>query len=514
MKLAKILAAAFVCFLMFGSISAQSPQRRPAGRPAARPPAPASSPTPKPDPPPVATPSAPKQPVQLAIVNGQPITTADIDPRVREEVEGLEDRIAEARSKILALQINTVLLDVEAKKRKVTSQQLYDSEVTKRVTDPTEAEIKAFIDPNQDQIDTSDPVKIRPEIIATLRGLREQQLSEAFVQRMRSTSPVVMGVDINAPNLSRDAVVATVAGRAITAGIINERFKSIAYKLQRNSYEAEREALDHTINVLLLIAEANRRSVPPEDIVRAEVTDKIHHPTDAEIAKFYAENKASISGDLDSVRAQLASYLEEQEQGRLDRAMSERLRKGVDLRVLISQPEPPIQLIRTDGEPFRGDLNARVTVVEFTDFECPACAAMHPVLEEVLKSYASKVCFVVRNFPLARHAHARRAAEAADAANAQGKFFEYTALLFKRQKALDVPSLKRYATELGLDRIRFDAAIEAGTYAAEVRHDMDDGEMYGVESTPTIFINGVMLGNLSAEGLRAAIDSALAKSNP
>jgi protein-disulfide isomerase len=127
-----------------------------------------------------------------------------------------------------------------------------------------------------------------------------------------------------------------------------------------------------------------------------------------------------------------------------------------------------------------------------------------------LNSYGNKIRFVVRDFPLTQHANARKAAEAADAANAQGKFFEYTALLFKRQNALDVPSLKKYASELGMNRARFDAELDGGTYAAEVKHDIEDGEIYGIESTPTIFINGVMLRTLSAEALRSAIDRAAA----
>jgi protein-disulfide isomerase len=174
------------------------------------------------------------------------------------------------------------------------------------------------------------------------------------------------------------------------------------------------------------------------------------------------------------------------------------------------EPAQPVQNISVDDDPSRGDVNAPVTVVEFTDFQCPACAAMNPVLDEVLKSYGNKVRFVIRDFPLNQHEFARKAAEAANAANAQGKFFEYTALLFKNQKALDVPSLKKYASEVGLDRARFDAALDRGVYAAEVENDIQDGEMYGVGSTPTIFINGVQLRTLSAEGLREAIDRAAA----
>jgi protein-disulfide isomerase len=246
-------------------------------------------------------------------------------------------------------------------------------------------------------------------------------------------------------------------------------------------------------------------------MVRKEVSEKLHQPTEAEIAKFYADNKARITGTLDSLRPQISTYLEEQERQKVERALSETLRKGANIRLLISEPEAPVQVISVDDDPSRGNANAPVTVVEFTDFQCPACAAMQPVLEEVLKSYGDKVRFVVRDFPLPVHANARKAAEAANAANAQGKFFEFADLLFKRQDALDVPSLKKYATEIGLARPRFDAELDSGKYAAEVKHDVDDGDIYGVNGTPTIFVNGVVLNALSPEALRAAIDRALAK---
>ena len=193
----------------------------------------------------------------------------------------------------------------------------------------------------------------------------------------------------------------------------------------------------------------------------------------------------------------------------MEQALSDRLRKSAQIRVLLAEPVQPVQAISIEGEPSRGAVNARVTLVEFTDFECPACAAMQPVLDEVLKSYGDRVRFVVRNYPLPKHSHARKAAEAADAAKAQGKFFEYTALLFKRQSALDVASLKKYATELGLERARFDAELDGGKYAGEVRQDIDDGLLYGVEGTPTIFVNGVRLREPTAEALRAAIERAL-----
>jgi protein-disulfide isomerase len=139
---------------------------------------------------------------------------------------------------------------------------------------------------------------------------------------------------------------------------------------------------------------------------------------------------------------------------------------------------------------------------------------MYPVVEEVLKSYGNRVHFVMRNFPLPSvHVNAFKAAQAAEAAKAQGKFWEYIDLLFKNQAALDPESLKKYATQVGLDRKRFDAEFDSGKYETIVRHDMEEGETYGIEATPTFFINGVILTEYSGEGLRAAIERAFARAN-
>ncbi len=456
------------------------------------------------------TPTMPKAPVALAVVNGQTITTADIEPRVRQEIDTLEERIAQARREILEIQINTALLEFEAQKRKLTSQQLYDLEVSKRVKNPTDAEVSEFIQTNRDQLGGSDAQTLRSDAISLWRANQEAIISEDFVRKLRTTNPVVTGVSISSPSVGPSSVLATVGGKPIVAGVILERLKPTTYKLRLETYLIQREALERTIDDILLIAEANRRNVAPEEIVRTEVSEKVQAPSPAEVEKFYSENKARIGGDLDSMRPQLSNYLQDQERNRLERAMSERLRKGVDVRLLFSEPVRPQQQISVDDDPSRGDATAPVTVVEFTDFQCPACAAMHPILEEVVKTYEKKVRFVVRDFPLTMHPQARKAAEAANAAHAQGKFFEYVSLLFKRQKALDIPSLKKYASELGLDRARFDAALDKGAYAAEVRRDIDDGQIYGIDSTPSIFINGVLLTTLSADGLRSAIDRALA----
>lgn len=456
----------------------------------------------------------PAAPVLLAIVNGQNVTTAEIDPRVRDEVESLNDKIAEGRRQILELQINTLLLEAEAARRKMTAQQLYDIEVRRKLTQPTAAEINKFIEDNREAIEQSDPDTMKKDVTAYLTGEKETRLSGELVSRLRAAIPVVKGAEVTAATLPPATMLATVAGKTITAAMIDERLRPMVYKLRLNTYLMEKQALDQAIYNLLLLAEASRRNLAPEELVRAEISEKTHQPTETEISKFYTEHQSSIPNGLDSVRSQIVSYLQDQEQQRLESALAEKLRKQANVRILISEPETLVQSISVDDDPARGDARAPVTIVEFTDFQCPSCAAMQPILDDVLKSYGNQIRFVVRDFPLLAHANARKAAEAANAANAQGKFFEYALLLFKHQNALDVASLKKYASDLGLNRAVFDAALDSGKYAPEVRHDMDDGEKYGVDSTPTIFINGVALTVLSPEELRAAIDKALASADP
>ncbi|HEY0730378.1 MAG TPA: thioredoxin domain-containing protein, partial [Pyrinomonadaceae bacterium] len=319
---------------------------------------------------------------------------------MRKEVEGLEEQLAEARRSVLDLEINTALLKAEAKKRGIDSHRLYETEVSKRATMPTQAQIKKFIDENASQFAGMDPQTANQQVAVYLHDELESKLADDLVKRLRQTIPVVMGVDVNSPNLSDDAVLATVGGQPLKASLLKERLKPIVYKIQIETYMHAKRQADQMVDNMLLLDEARKRQIGPEEIIRAEISDKVRPPTEAQVAKFYEENKTRINGDLNSVRNQIALYLQEEEKRRLEGELSSRLRKNADVRWLMTEPVQPVQNVSVDDDPSRGNATAPVTIVEFTDFQCPACAAMHPVLEEVLKSYGDKVRFVVRDFPL------------------------------------------------------------------------------------------------------------------
>jgi protein-disulfide isomerase len=138
-----------------------------------------------------------------------------------------------------------------------------------------------------------------------------------------------------------------------------------------------------------------------------------------------------------------------------------------------------------------GPANAPVTLVEYGDFECPFCGRAYPELKQVLRRVKGKVRFVFRHFPVSdEHPHAQHAAEVAEAAAAQGKFWEMHDLLYQRQAALADEDLVRYARELGLDAERVRRELDAHVRAARVHEDVVSGTASGVTGTPRFFING------------------------
>jgi protein-disulfide isomerase len=171
--------------------------------------------------------------------------------------------------------------------------------------------------------------------------------------------------------------------------------------------------------------------------------------------------------------------------------------------------------VSVKGRPFLGPKGAAVTVVEFTDYQCPFCERFFKdTYRPLLKAYKGKIRFVVRNFPIAQlHPLAEKAAEAAECANDQGKFWEYHDVLFTKQDKLDVESLKQNASDLHLDSERFDKCLDNGDKADVVQADLNDGTRYGVTGTPTFFVNGERLtGAQPLEAFRASIDAKLKKS--
>lgn len=179
-------------------------------------------------------------------------------------------------------------------------------------------------------------------------------------------------------------------------------------------------------------------------------------------------------------------------------------------------PEPPavVENVSIDDDPIMGPEDAPVTIVEFSDFQCPYCQrSADEVLPLVFEEYGDQVRLVYRDFPLTQiHPQALPAALAAECADDQDKFWEYHDLLFANQNALDDASLKAYAAEVGLDEAAFDQCYSSQEHLDEVRTDYQDGLTYGVSGTPAFFVNGLrIVGAQPFTVFQQAIDQALAE---
>jgi protein-disulfide isomerase len=170
------------------------------------------------------------------------------------------------------------------------------------------------------------------------------------------------------------------------------------------------------------------------------------------------------------------------------------------------QLKPPV----SDQDHAQGPADARLTLVEYGDYECPHCGRAYPIVKAVQKRLGARLRFVFRNFPLSNaHPHAEAAAEAAAAAGAQGKFWEMHDVVFENQGALEREDLLRYAADLGLDVNRFASELDGRTHRTRVQGDFRGGLRSGVNGTPTFFINGARFdGSWDERGLLAALEIA------
>jgi protein-disulfide isomerase len=198
---------------------------------------------------------------------------------------------------------------------------------------------------------------------------------------------------------------------------------------------------------------------------------------------------------------------------------AQRIKSGAENPQVVEQPQEAGRVeVSVDDDPSKGLDNAPVTIVEFSDFQCSFCGRFfHQVLPQIEEEYikTGKVKFVYRDFPLSFHQYAQKAAEAAECADEQGKFWEYHNILFQKQTEWSsggISKLKEYAQNLGLDTGKFNECLDSGKYKSEVQKDFMDGSSYGVSGTPAFFINGIkVVGAQPFSAFQQIIEEELSK---
>lgn len=311
-----------------------------------------------------------------------------------------------------------------------------------------------------------------------------------------------------------DETLAKIGNKVFTRAEIEARIKPKLIEIEAQRYEAMREGLDEAVAEELFKLEATARKITPEQLEKDEIAAKVPTPADADIQKVYDENKEELQGQtLEQVKPQIVEYLKGEKEQVRRAAFIDELKKKY--KSTDSFKAPTVQ-VATAGRPERGGgAKAPVTIVEFSDYQCPFCKRGEDSVQKVFETYGDKVRIVFRDYPLPFHPQARPAAEAANCANDQGKFWEYNKKLFANQSALAETDLKTYAKDLGLDTAKFDECFAKKTHSAAIDKDIADGATVGVNGTPAFFINGRSLsGAQPFDKFKEVIDDELANSKP
>jgi len=289
-------------------------------------------------------------------------------------------------------------------------------------------------------------------------------------------------------------VVAEVGGAPITQDQLDAWIKEDWFREQTEGknpaalFDLRSGALERMIDERLVDTEAKKQGLTSDQLMAAETGKGVTVADDA-VRKFYDDNQARMGGQtFEQIGPRIRTYLEQQGKQEAWRKYVQGLREAANVSVKLEQPR--VQVAAEGAS--RGPADAPVTIIEFSDYQCPFCRKAEPTVKEVLARYPDKVRFVYRHFPLEMHPRARPAAEASNCAGEQGKFWEYHDQVFAGG-ALEDADLERYAKASGLDVAAWKKCLADGTTKARVDADFAAGRAAGVTGTPAFFVNGLMI---------------------
>lgn len=317
----------------------------------------------------------------------------------------------------------------------------------------------------------------------------------------------------------KNQVVATVDGQTITmadlySGAAGSNLFKLRTDMANKEYQIKKRGLDDLIETRLLEKEAKEKGVSTEQLLKTEVDAKVKPPSDEDVQNFWNQNSRRLppGATLDEHKQEIVDLLKSRDSERVKDEYVKSLKDKAKVEISLPFPELPVAQVSMDDDPVRGNKDAPVKIIEWSDYQCPYCKRNVDVLKQVEEKYGDKVAVVFRDFPLPFHDKAEKAAEAAGCAGEQGKYWEFHDKLFADQSQLDVDGLKKTAGELGMDTAKFNSCLDSSKFKTEIQKDIEDGKLAGVTGTPASFINGKMVNGAAAfETYQAIIDSELAK---
>ncbi len=316
--------------------------------------------------------------------------------------------------------------------------------------------------------------------------------------------------------LPASTIVATVDGEPVRASALGEDATDAEREARhgycREVHRIRTSATQRAVDDHLLSAAARKKGVAVDAFVREHLASAVVEPDEAEIAAFYEANKTDKAPPLEMVRGQVQeAIVKERSKGAYD-ALLASLRKGTTVATTLPEVRPPAFDFGTSEHTATfGPADATVSLVEFSDFECPYCSRAADAVTAVKKRFGDRIRFSYRHFPLNFHPAAQPAAEMTQCANEQGKFWALHDEIFAGQRAgLSPEGLRTMAQQVGVDMAAMDECLASGRARDQVQKDMTQAREVGVRGTPSFYINGRAYdGGVSPDELVAAIEQQL-----
>lgn len=308
--------------------------------------------------------------------------------------------------------------------------------------------------------------------------------------------------------VAANSAVAEIDGVSISSAEFERQRASALFQARNSFYEAEKKAVEDYIDEYLLEREAKRENVTVTELLKRHVDNQIAKDPDDEALAVYYEG-LDINEPFSAVKEKIVEHIRQKRLARAKTAYVKSLREHSKIAVTLVVPRTQVSLAET---PVRGDKHAPVTLVEYADYECPYCQQVQPQLDRLESEYKGKLAFAYKDMPLPMHSHAQKAAEAAQCAGLQDKYWEFHDVLVK-SKDLEVPQLKAAAAKIGLDTGAFNNCLDTGKRADAVKATLDEAQKLGLQGTPSFFLNGRFFsGNIPYEQLSQMVEEELKRS--
>ncbi|MCW9053039.1 MAG: DsbA family protein [Motiliproteus sp.] len=269
------------------------------------------------------------------------------------------------------------------------------------------------------------------------------------------------------------------------------RISQPLYQNELNSFRIKERLVGAAVVQLYVEQQIEQSGESQEEVVKRLFQPT--PPTEQQIEAFYEQNKARIKVPLEQAQQEISVLLATSEQHQKEQQLLAKLINLNELSLNLSEPKAPFVTVNTEGYPSKGPADAKVTLVEFADYQCPHCKTAHQVLAEVMPQYLDRVRYVFMDFPINRSGISRKISEAAICADQQGKFWQYHDQAFQQQESLTLESALTIAEELQLDMESFTACYHNERTALKVKQSEQQAIKAGVTGTPSFILNGKKL---------------------